>query len=55
MTGFVKTYHLHTKDNLSNYTHFTKVELQFQVINAVYMLEIPSNLGIVAEINFTCM
>ena len=29
VTGFAKTYHLHTRDTENNYMYFNKVELQF--------------------------
>ena len=35
--------------------YFNKIELQFQVNYAAYMLKIPSITRIIAEINFICM
>ena len=53
--GFVKTYHLHTRGTYNNYMYFSKVKLQLQVNNFVYMLGILSITTIIAEINLVGM
>ena len=37
MTGFWKTYHLHTRDKQNNYKYFTKLEMRLWLNSLIYI------------------